>query len=140
MCAWPAAAVQLPLLTTLDLGGNQLTGTISSAVTLLNSLEELDLSSNQLSGTLPYVMAILSRLGRLSISDNCRITGTIPEDFRCVGTGLHRRGGVGTVAVSPHCRCQTKASSIPTLCAACSAHMEPVVIGTPSHTRTPYST
>jgi hypothetical protein len=40
----------MPLLTVLDLGGNRLTGSISPAVTLLNSLEELDLSSNQLTG------------------------------------------------------------------------------------------
>ncbi|KAI4351545.1 hypothetical protein L6164_005902 [Bauhinia variegata] len=68
----------LPFLTQLDLSENGLSGTIPPTLVNCTYLNELILSNNQLSGTIPYEFASLSRLKRFSVANN-HLSGTIPS-------------------------------------------------------------
>jgi Leucine-rich repeat (LRR) protein len=61
----------------LDLGNNQLTGSIPVELANLNGLEELDFGSNQLAGEIPVWLANIESLKRISLNDN-QFTGHIP--------------------------------------------------------------
>jgi len=67
----------LPLLTTLDLDDNQLSGTIPESIYTKDLLGTLDLNDNQISGTISNNISNLSRLIILQLDDNL-MTGTIP--------------------------------------------------------------
>ena len=57
-------------VTSLDLGGNQLTGTIPEVLIQLEKLEFLDLSDNQLTGVIPEALGQLNNLQALYLSGN----------------------------------------------------------------------
>ena len=67
-------------LTGLDLGGNELTGTIPSELGGLSNLTGVSLSRNQLTGTIPSELGGLSNLIVLWLLDN-QLTGTIPSEL-----------------------------------------------------------
>lgn len=68
-------------LTTLDLSGNEFSGTIPSQIcTWLPYLVTLDLSHNDLSGGIPSELVRCKYLNNLILSDN-RLSGTIPNDL-----------------------------------------------------------
>ena len=71
---------KLSSLTGLDLGGNQLTGTIPSELGNLSSLTGLDLGGNQLTGPIPSELADLSNLRSLNLAGN-QLTGPIPPEL-----------------------------------------------------------
>ncbi|XP_042484469.1 MDIS1-interacting receptor like kinase 2-like [Macadamia integrifolia] len=62
----------------LDLGTNELSGTIPDTIGMLSKLTHLDLSSNSLSGNLPSSLANLTRLFMLDVSKN-ELSGEIDE-------------------------------------------------------------
>ncbi|MCI0471067.1 MAG: hypothetical protein L0Y73_05360, partial [Candidatus Aminicenantes bacterium] len=62
----------------IDLPGNNLAGSIPSALEDLNNLRILDLSDNELSGSIPAELGNLENLGTLFLHAN-RLTGYIPE-------------------------------------------------------------
>jgi len=64
----------------LNLGGNQLTGTIPTKLGLLSNLEVLLLHENEFSGTIPTQLGNLRKLTELYIYDNY-LTGSIPPQF-----------------------------------------------------------
>lgn len=70
----PAEYLRAPLLESLVLDGNSLTGTIPA---VLSRLSRLSLAENKLTGTLPKE-ALLGRLTTVNLAGN-RLTGTIPE-------------------------------------------------------------
>ena len=70
----------LTSLTTLDLSGNRMSGTVPD-FTSLTSLTTLKLGDNQLTGTIPDWLGSLTGLQELSLRDN-RFTGAIPEELR----------------------------------------------------------
>ena len=76
----PVELGQLTNLRVLELGGNQLTGTIPVELASLSNLERLDLGSNQLTGTIPVELASLSNLEDLDVGSN-QLTGTIPVEL-----------------------------------------------------------
>ncbi|KAH7690680.1 Leucine-rich repeat protein, partial [Dioscorea alata] len=61
----------------MNLSGNHLTGRISEKMGILLRLESLDLSNNNLSGEIPTTMIMLSFLSRLNLSYN-NLSGRIP--------------------------------------------------------------
>ncbi|KAL9323405.1 hypothetical protein ACSQ67_008262 [Phaseolus vulgaris] len=84
ICTW------MPFLVSLDLSGNQLSGSIPPTLANCSYLNELMLSDNQLSGSIPFELGSLSRLKKFSVANN-RLSGTIPEFFH----GFEREGFEG---------------------------------------------
>jgi Leucine rich repeat/Leucine Rich Repeat len=64
----------------LDLGTNQLSGTLPASLSALTSLQTLDLQNNQLSGTIPASLSTLTNLQLLSLTTN-QLSGTIPASL-----------------------------------------------------------
>ena len=74
----PPAVEYLTKLTTLRLGGNQLTGTIPSELGMLLLVEELDFSDNtQLTGTIPQELVLMRNLTMLDVS-RTSVSGSMP--------------------------------------------------------------
>lgn len=66
-----------PNITSIDLSGNNLNGTIPSSMGRLVHLRTLDLSSNQLSGSIPSSVGKLLHLEKLALASN-KLSGPIP--------------------------------------------------------------
>jgi len=64
----------------LDLGYNQLTGSIPPEIGNLTNLNYLDLGGNQLTGEIPSEIGNLTNLNYLILNDNL-LTGVIPESI-----------------------------------------------------------
>jgi len=64
----------------LDLGYNQLTGSIPPEIGNLTNLTYLNLRSNQLTGSIPTEIGNLTNLTNLTIYNN-QLTGLIPESI-----------------------------------------------------------
>ena len=67
-------------LLTVDVGMNDITGTIPTTVGLYDSLTDLVLKGNPIDGDLPTEIGSLVDLDTLSLS-NCQLKGTIPEEL-----------------------------------------------------------
>ena len=65
-------------VTSLDLSGNQLTGTIPETLGQLNNLQSLNLTDNELTGLIPETLGQLNNLQSLNLAYN-ELTGPIPE-------------------------------------------------------------
>ncbi|KAM3350767.1 hypothetical protein ACQJBY_023064 [Aegilops geniculata] len=74
----PDTIANLSSLTTIDLDGNQLSGTIPVSVTTLNNLQELNLANKTLTGAIPEEISRLTRLVRLYLDKN-QLSGSIPS-------------------------------------------------------------
>ncbi|XP_047978834.1 receptor-like protein EIX2 [Salvia hispanica] len=74
----PNELTSLSELGSLNLSGNQLTGLIPKNIGEMKQLESLDLSRNSLYGRIPRSLASISGLGYLDLSYN-NLTGRIPE-------------------------------------------------------------
>nr|VDD35060.1 unnamed protein product [Brassica oleracea] len=85
-------------VTVVDLGRQELTGTISPSFAKLTSLETINLSNNQLSGSIPTELTTLPRLRTLDVSNN-DIHGDVPK-FSASVTVL-TTGNVNIGPVSP---------------------------------------
>ena len=70
----------LASLQTLSLSGNRLNGAIPAALAGLANLQELNLASNQLSGIIPAALAELANLHELNLAGN-RLNGAIPAQL-----------------------------------------------------------
>ena len=79
----PTELGNLISLTRLDLGGNELSGTIPTALGNLTALTSLTLGNNQLSGTVPPDLGDLTNLDELYLSDN-RLRGCLPAVWQYV--------------------------------------------------------
>jgi Leucine-rich repeat (LRR) protein len=64
----------------LDLGRNQLTGSIPSEIWNLTNLTNLRLRSNQLTGSIPTEIGNLTNLTYLELTSN-QLTGIIPDEI-----------------------------------------------------------
>ncbi|KQK09670.1 receptor-like protein kinase 5 [Brachypodium distachyon] len=67
----------MPLLQTLNLSGNRLSGGMPRSVAKLGSLTQLDLSRNQLTGEIPAELGAMRVLNALDLSSNT-LSGDIP--------------------------------------------------------------
>ncbi|KAG6741290.1 hypothetical protein POTOM_054523 [Populus tomentosa] len=76
----PESLSKLTRLTNLDFSLNRLTGSISSWLTGLKSIEQIELYNNSLSGGLPLGFSNLTMLRRFDASTN-QLTGTIPTQL-----------------------------------------------------------
>ena len=77
----PEGLSNLPFLTTLNLGGNKLSGGIPPTLGGLSQLKVLDLSDNELDKFIPKELGALSTmLERIDLSLN-KLTGRIPSEF-----------------------------------------------------------
>ena len=77
---WYGVTVENGVVTELGLEGNNLTGTLPSAIGNLASLKWLSLSHNQLSGSIPVEIGNLTDLRRLYLDSNS-LSGTIPAEI-----------------------------------------------------------
>jgi len=74
----------LESLTSLNLSGNQLTGSLDpESFECLVALKTLDLSFNLLDGSIPNVFNHMKKLSMLNLSGN-RLTGCLPESLSCL--------------------------------------------------------
>ena len=79
-----------PLLTTLVLSVNQLTGTVPTTLGNLNDIEIFDIDGNYFSGTIPSEVSQLTNLRSLQLNDNS-FTGSLPNLHglaRCTDLGF----------------------------------------------------
>ena len=67
-------------VTSMYLGGNQLSGSIPPVIKDLSKLEKISLGSNQLSGNIPPEIGNLSNLQQLYLSHN-QLSGNIPPEI-----------------------------------------------------------
>ncbi|EOA36835.1 hypothetical protein CARUB_v10008631mg [Capsella rubella] len=74
----------LPYLVTLDLSGNKLGGSIPTQIVECKFLNALILSDNKLSGSIPSQLSRLDRLRRLSLAGN-DLSGSIPSELSRFG-------------------------------------------------------
>ncbi|XP_039132804.1 receptor-like protein EIX2 isoform X2 [Dioscorea cayenensis subsp. rotundata] len=74
----PEELMYLSYLQNLNFAGNHLTGRIPEKMGMLLKLESLDLSNNDLSGAIPTTMIMLSFLSHLNLSYN-NLSGRIPQ-------------------------------------------------------------
>jgi hypothetical protein len=63
----------------LDLGHNQLTGSLPSALFRLSALKILNLRHNKLTGSLPSELRALTRLGVLGLAQNHFFAAPLPS-------------------------------------------------------------
>uniref|UniRef100_A0A5B6YIU1 Protein kinase domain-containing protein n=1 Tax=Davidia involucrata TaxID=16924 RepID=A0A5B6YIU1_DAVIN len=76
----PQICTWLPYLVTLDLSGNSLSGPIPPEMVNCKFLNSLVLSDNKLSGLIPYELGRLDRLKSFSVANN-DLSGSIPSDL-----------------------------------------------------------
>ncbi|KAM7462034.1 hypothetical protein LguiA_030155 [Lonicera macranthoides] len=72
--------LSFPNLTYIDLGRNELNGTIPPEIGALSKLKYLDLSSNLFSGIIPPEICLLRNLETLHLVEN-QLTGLIPQEI-----------------------------------------------------------
>ena len=74
----PSSLCRLSLLLYLYLSSNSFTGTLPASLSQLNgTLQDLDVGDNDLSGTIPAALGFLSKLNIFSLSFN-HLTGSVP--------------------------------------------------------------
>lgn len=76
----PPCITSLPLLRTIDLIGNKISGPIPRDIGRLSRLTVLNFADNQLTGDIPLSLTKLSLLMHLDLRNN-RLSGTIPADI-----------------------------------------------------------
>ncbi|NJL04735.1 MAG: hypothetical protein HC911_07455, partial [Chloroflexaceae bacterium] len=74
VCSWRGVTCTAGRVTSLELAGNQLTGSIPPELGSLTNLEQLDLWGNQLSGSIPPELGNLTKLTGLWLYNN-QLTG-----------------------------------------------------------------
>ena len=67
-------------VTSLDLPGNKLTGTIPSELGRLTNLVQINLQGNQLSGAIPVEVGNMAKLENLALSEN-QLSGVLPREL-----------------------------------------------------------
>ncbi|KAF8117492.1 hypothetical protein N665_0009s0019 [Sinapis alba] len=89
-------------ITVVNLGRQELTGTISPSLAKLTSLETINLSNNKLTGSIPNELTTLPKLRTLDVSNN-NIYGDVPKfrgSVNVVTTGNVNLGKDGPVSPS----------------------------------------
>ncbi|KAA8533062.1 hypothetical protein F0562_033405 [Nyssa sinensis] len=76
----PQICTWLPYLVFLDLSGNRLSGSIPPEMVNCKFLNNLVLNDNKLSGSIPYELGRLDRLKQFSVANN-QLSGPIPSDL-----------------------------------------------------------
>jgi hypothetical protein len=91
----PSELTALNELLVLDLSNNKLTGTLPAALSSMKSLRDLMLSNNELQGRLPSEYGKFANLRMLHLGKN-KLNGAIPRDLEHVATlrqlGLENNG------------------------------------------------
>ena len=78
--SWHGVSVSNGWVTSLDLRGNNLTGTIPEELDNLSNLTYLRLADNALSGPIPVELSNLTNLNYLNLGDNA-LSGEIPKEL-----------------------------------------------------------
>ena len=84
VCSWSRVGCTGDIVTSLDLSGLQIQGTIPTILGAIYSLEQLNLGQNQFVGTVPSVLSNLIALSDLDMHDNS-LEGRIPSEFGSLG-------------------------------------------------------
>ena len=87
----PAELAQLKDLRRLNLGGNELTGSIPAELAQLQNLTQLWLYGNELTGSIPAELAQLQNLTKLWLGGN-ELTGGIPSGLEYMRDDLDGLG------------------------------------------------
>ncbi len=75
----PLSYVQMLALTSLNIAGNKLSGSLPGGLQFLTNSEELTIYKNSLAGTIPAGLLFLTNLATLTLSNN-QLSGSIPEE------------------------------------------------------------
>ena len=78
LCKWHGIECTGGEVTSIDLGGNGLRGTLPSELGSLSQLRVLNIDESQLSGTLPAGLGMLSELRIILLASNPQLSGTLP--------------------------------------------------------------
>lgn len=79
VCKWHGIECTSGEVTTVDLGGNGVKGTLPSQLAQLTALSILNIDESHLSGTLPTGLGALSGLTTIMFGSNRRLSGTLPQ-------------------------------------------------------------
>ena len=90
---WFGVTVTGDRVTSLDLDGNQLTGSIPVELGDLTNLTFLSLQENQLTGSIPVELGNLANLTRLILFSN-QLSGVVPLAVAQVGAAIEIAGGI----------------------------------------------
>ena len=88
--SWHGVSISNGWVTSLDLRGNNLTGTIPEELGNLSNLTYLRLADNALSGPIPVELSNLTELTFLTIKGN-KLSGEIPEELGNLSNLTHLR-------------------------------------------------
>lgn len=102
ICRWYGIDCVRGDVTSIDLGGNRLLGTLPSEVAALTSLRVLNIDESSLSGTLPYSVKHLRSLDTLLLASNPLLSGSLPShiDFQPSVFDVSSSRLSGTIAAS----------------------------------------
>ncbi|KAJ4901294.1 Leucine-rich repeat protein kinase family protein [Raphanus sativus] len=98
-CGWIGITCSGSDVTVVDLGRQELTGSISPSFAKLTSLETINLSNNQLTGSIPTELTTLRKLRKLDVSNN-NINGDVPKFTESVNVVTSGNANIGTKYLS----------------------------------------
>ena len=79
VCKWHGVECTAGEVTTVDLGGNGVKGTLPSQLAQMTALRVLNIDESHMSGTLPAGLGALSGLTTIMFGSNRRLSGTLPQ-------------------------------------------------------------
>ncbi|CAH2063993.1 unnamed protein product [Thlaspi arvense] len=117
-------------ITVIELSNNNVSGSLTPAVSACRSLEKMDLSGNIMTGGIPELLAKLPHLKVLDLSDN-NLSGSIPSDKMFRSMGKHAYEGNANLCGRPLKPCAAYSSrKLVSVLIACLASVVIMVAGT----------
>jgi len=84
-CRWHGVGCEAGEVTSIDLGGGGLGGSLPPQLASLTSLRTLNIDESRLSGTLPAELGKLPQLETLLLGGNPALSGTLPASLQSAG-------------------------------------------------------
>lgn len=81
VCKWHGILCDKGGVSSIDLGGNGVEGTLPTQLCLLSKLRVLNIDESRLSGTLPSCLSTLTALSTILFASNSGLSGTLPANL-----------------------------------------------------------